>query len=157
MSRSILRQVSLRIVVMIGAALFVGLSLDATAAPDPNDACALLSPADIAKATMLQVESGSAGKPIPGVLGRCTWTGDGDTKVVVTLGDAQHIGLTVSAVEQSGGEKLPGLGTRAVGSKGAGFTGGGYVVNILDAKGGFGVSILGREGTKERAIVLAAS
>jgi hypothetical protein len=155
MGRSILRQTSLCNAVMMGTALFVGSSFYATALPDPNDACAMLSPADIAKATVLKVENGSAGKPIPGVLGKCTWTGQGDTKVIVTLGDAQHIGLTVSAVEQSGGEKLPGLGTRAVGNKGAGFTGGGYVVNVLDAKGGFGVSILGKEGTKEQAIALA--
>jgi hypothetical protein len=153
--RSILRRASFQVAVVIGTAFFVGSSFSATAAPDPNDACALLSPADIAKATTLKLENGSAGKPIPGVLGRCTWTGDGDTKVIVTLGDAQHIGLTVSAVEQSGGEKLPGLGTRAVGNKGAGFTGGGYVVNVLDAKGGFGVSILDKDGTRERAVALA--
>jgi hypothetical protein len=39
--------------------------------------------------------------------------------------------------------------------KGAPFTGGGHIVNVLDAKGGFGVSILGKEGTHDRAIALA--
>jgi hypothetical protein len=120
-----------------------------------DDACALLSPADIVKATTLKVGTGTAGTPIPGVLGRCSWLGDGDTKIIVVLADAQHMGTTVAASERSGGESVPALGTRAVGSKGAGFTGGGYIVNVLDAKGGFGVSILGHEGTRDRAVALA--
>ena len=145
---------SFGVVAIISAALlWSGLNL--SAAPASNDACAVLTPADIAKATGLKVGNGTAGKPIPGVLGRCTWTGDGDTKVIVTLGDAQHIGLTVAAAEQTGGESVPGLGTKAVGIKGAAFTGGGYIINVLDAKGGFGVSILGKEGTRLRAIALA--
>ena len=152
---SVLLRTSVRVTVLRGAILLAGSSFFAEASPDPDDACALLSPADIAKATTLKVGNGSLGKPIPGVLGRCTWTGDGDTKVIVTLGDAQHIGLTVSAVEQSGGEQLPGLGTKAVGTKGAPFTGGGYIVNVLDTKGGFGLSILGKDGSKERATALA--
>lgn len=126
---------------------------DAVSASD--DACALLTPADIAKATGIKVGNGTAGKPIPGVLGKCTWLGDGNTKVIVTLGDAQHMGPTVAAAEQTGGESVPGLGTKAVGIKGAAFTGGGYILNVLDAKGGFGVSILGKEGTRDRAIALA--
>lgn len=94
-------------------------------------------------------------KPIPGVLGKCAWTGEGNAKVIVTLGDAQHMGLTVRAAEQTGGQSAPGVGTKAVGMKGAAFTGGGYIVNVLDAKGGFGVSILGKEGTRDAAIALA--
>lgn len=123
--------------------------------PSPNDACSLLTSADIAKATNIKVGSGTAGKPIPGVLGRCTWTGVGNAKVILTLGDAQHIGLSIRAAEQTGGESVAGLGTKAVGMKGAPFTGGGYIVNVLDAKGGFGVSILGKEGSRDRAIALA--
>lgn len=73
----------------------------------------------------------------------------------MTLGDAQHMGLTATTAEQSGGESVPGLGTKAVGIKRAPFTGGGYIVNVLDAKGGFGVSILGKDGTKDRAVALA--
>lgn len=127
----------------------------AALAPNPNDACALISAADIAKATSIKVGSGTAGKPIPGVLGRCTWTGAGNIKVILTLGDAQHIGIVVRAAEQTGGESVAGLGTKAVGMKGAAFTGGGYIVNVLDAKGGFGVSILGKEGNRDRAVALA--
>jgi hypothetical protein len=123
--------------------------------PAANDACALLTPADIAKATGITVATGSAGKPVPGVLGRCTWTGEGNAKVIVTLGDAQHMAVTVKAVEESGGESVPGVGTKAVGMKGAGFNGGGYIVNVLDAKGGFGVSILGKQGTRGGVIALA--
>jgi hypothetical protein len=127
----------------------------ATGAPSPNDACSLLTSADIAKATSIKVGGGTAGEPIPGVLGRCTWTGEGNAKVILTLGDAQHIGLTITAAEQTGGESVSGLGTKAVGMKGAPLTGGGYIINVLDAKGGFGVSILGKEGTRDRAIALA--
>ena len=39
--------------------------------------------------------------------------------------------------------------------QGSRFTGGGYIVSVLDAKGGFGVSILGKEGTRDRGIGLA--
>jgi hypothetical protein len=127
----------------------------AALAPNGNDACALVSAADIAKVTSIKVGSGTAGKAMPGVLGRCTWTGEGNTKVILTLGDAQHIGLTIKAAEETGGEAVAGLGTKAVGMKGAAFTGGGYIINVLDAKGGFGVSILGKEGTRDRAIALA--
>ncbi len=126
--------------------------------PDPapeSNACALLSPADIAKATGLKVAEGTAGSPTPGVIGKCTWAGSGSSKVIVVLGDRQHIQLTIAAAEQTGGADIPGLGSKAAGIKGAGFTGGGYIVNVLDAKGGFGVSILGGEGTRDRAIALA--
>jgi hypothetical protein len=114
--------------------------------------CALLSPADIAKATSVTVGNGTAGSPIPGVLGRCTWAA-GDTKVIVTLTDAPHMEVTVKAQQKSGTD-VPGLGSKAVGVKGAALTGG-YIVSVVDAKGGFGVSILGKEGTPERAIALA--
>lgn len=124
------------------------------AAPTPNDACSLLNSAAIASATSLKVATGTAGAAIPGVVGRCTWTGN-DTRVIVTLTDAQHMGTTMAAIEQSGGENVPGVGTKAVGNKGAGFTGGGYIVNVLDARGGFGISVLGKEGTKDRAVALA--
>lgn len=127
----------------------------AAAAPSPNNACSLLTPADIAKATTIKVGSGTLGKPMRGVLGRCTWLGQGNTKVILTLGDAQHIGIASQAAEQTGGESIAGLGSKAVGMKGAPFTGGGYIVNVLDAKGGFGVSILGKDGTRDRAVALA--
>jgi hypothetical protein len=120
-----------------------------------DDACALLSTADIAKATTLTVGKPQAGSPIPGTLGKCTWAASGNTKVIVTLADARHMDLTVKAQQQSGGADVPGLGSKAVGLPGAGFTGGGYIVSVLDAKGGFGVSILGKDGTRDRAIALA--
>ena len=118
-------------------------------------ACAVITPADIAKATGLTVAAGTEGKPIPGTLGRCTWSAAGNTKVILTLADAQHMELTVKAQQATGGVDVPGLGTKAVGIKGAAFTGGGYIVSVLDHKGGFGVSILGSEGTRDRAVALA--
>jgi len=120
-----------------------------------NDACALLTKAEIQKETGLMVADATPGKPVPGVLGRCTWEGTGNSRVIVTLADAQHMGLTVKAQQQTGGEDIKGLGSTAVGIKGAGFTGGGYIVSVLDAKGGFGVSILGKDGTRERTVALA--
>ncbi len=120
-----------------------------------TQACSLLSPSDILKATGLKVGDGAAGAPIPGTLGKCTWTGSGNTKVIVTLGDAQHMQRTIAAQEQTGGTNVSGLGSKAVAVKGAGFTGGGYIVSVLDAKGGFGVSILGADGTLDRAVALA--
>jgi hypothetical protein len=120
-----------------------------------SGACALLSTADIAKATGLTVGNGTAGPPIPGTLGKCTWVTSGNTRVIVTLADAPHMELTIKAQQQSGGTEVPGLGSKAVGIKGAAFAGGGYIVSVLDAKGGFGVSILGKEGTRDRAVALA--
>lgn len=120
-----------------------------------NDACALLTKVEIQKEAGLTVADGMPGKPIPGVLGRCTWDASGNSRVIVTLADAQHMGLTVKAQQQTSGEDIKGLGATAVGVKGAAFTGGGYIVSVLDAKGGFGISILGKEGTRERAIALA--
>jgi hypothetical protein len=63
--------------------------------------------------------------------------------------------LTVHATEKSGGDAVTGVGTKAVGTKAAPAFGGGYIVSVLDAKGGFGVSILGPSGTRDRAIELA--
>jgi hypothetical protein len=118
-------------------------------------ACALLTPAEIAKVTGLTVGKGAVGTPIPGVLGKCTWSSGDNQRVIVTLADQRHMLLAVEAQEQTGGSAVPGLGSRAVGMQGAAFTGGGYIVSVLDAKGGFGVSILGHNGNRERAIALA--
>lgn len=145
--------ISLRIAL---AVIVVGLSHAAYSSPltAADDACGLLDQASILKVTGLKVGDGVAGKPIPGVLGRCTWTA-GTNRVIVTLGDAQHMQLTVTVQEQSGGTSVPGVGTRAVAAKGAAFTGGGYIISVLDAKGGFGVSVLGSAGTLERVVALA--
>ena len=127
----------------------------ASATQDPGStACTLLTPADIAKATGLKVDNGTAGPPIPGVLGKCTWTGSGN-RVIVTLSDAQHMQITIAATEKSGGTDVSGLGSKAEGTKAAPFTGGGYIVSVIDTKGGFGVSTLGNEGSRDRAIDLA--
>jgi hypothetical protein len=53
---------------------------------------------------------------------------------MVTLADAQHMELTIKAQQQAGGTDVPGLGSKAVGIQGAALTGGGYIVNVLDAK-----------------------
>ena len=136
-------------------AAMLGLAGAPCATAADGSACSLLSPADIASATGIKVGEGTAGAHVPGTLGKCTWQGSGNTKVIVTLADAQHMGLTVAAEEQSGGTAVPGLGTKAVGIRGSGFTGGGYIISVLDAKGGFGVSILGKEGTRDRDLALA--
>jgi len=120
-----------------------------------NDACALVGAGEITKATGLTVGNGIPGTPIPGVLGRCTWQGSGNTKIVLALADTQHMQHTIEAQQASGGSPETGLGSKAVGIKGAGFTGGGYTVSVVDGKGGFGVSILGAEGTRERVLALA--
>jgi len=133
----------------------MALTVTSTATAPASDACQLLTPADILKATGLKVGTGTTGKPVPGVLGRCTWTGSGNTKVIVTLADAPHMETTIAAQQQSGGTAVPGLGSKAVGINGAAFSGGGYIVSVLDGKGGFGVSILGQDGTRDRAVALA--
>jgi hypothetical protein len=119
-----------------------------------DGACGLLAQADILKATGLKASDGVAGTPVPGTLGRCTWSA-GANKVIVTLADAQHMQTTVAVQERSGGTSVPGLGSKAVAVKGAAFTGGGYIVSVLDAKGGFGVSLLGPAGTLDRVVALA--
>jgi hypothetical protein len=119
------------------------------------DACNLIGVGEITKATGLTVGNGKPGTPIPGVLGRCTWQGSGSTRIVLTLADTQHMQRTIEAQQASGGSPETGLGSKAVGIKGAAFTGGGYIVSVVDGKGGFGVSILGTEGTRERVLALA--
>ncbi len=117
-------------------------------------ACGLLSSAEIAKVSGLTVGNGAAGVAIPGVLGRCTWTAADHSRVIVTLADAHHMQITMDA-QKTDGTAIPGLGTAAVGIKAADFTGGGYIVSVLDAHGGFGVSVLGRQGNRARAVALA--
>jgi hypothetical protein len=138
---------------LICAAVVFAFALPASAAQ--GDACTLLSQADITKATGLSVGAGELGKPIPGVLSGCTWTGSANGKVIVTLADTAHMQLTIQAQQETGGTSISGLGSKAVGIKGAAFTGGGYIISFLDAKGGVGVSILGREGTPDRVVALA--
>ena len=124
-----------------------------TAVPG-DDACALITPAEILKTTGLKVSDGAAGAAIPGVLGRCTWSA-GHNRVIVTLADARHMQITVAAWEHSGGTSIPGLGSKAVGIKADDFTGGGYIVSVLDAKGGFGISLLGSAGSHDNVIAMA--
>ena len=119
------------------------------------DACSTIGPNDIAKATGITVNSGDPGKPIPGVQSRCTWLASDGTKVILTLTDTDHAKLTLQVQQQSGGTAVSGVGSEAVGIKGAGFTGGGYIITALDSKGGFGVSILGKAGNQENATALA--
>jgi hypothetical protein len=75
--------------------------------------------------------------------------------VIVTLADAQHMQITVAAQLQRGGTAVSGVGSNAIASRGAGFTGGGYILSALGAKGGFGVSVLGKNGTQDRVVALA--
>jgi hypothetical protein len=136
----------------------IGLLLLALAGPVSAfaaDACSTIGPNDIAKATGITVSAGDPGKPIPGVQSRCTWIGSDGTKVILTLTDTDHAKLTIQAQQQSGGSAVSGVGSEAVGVKGAGFTGGGYIITALDSKGGFGVSILGKAGNQESTTALA--
>ena len=141
------------------ASLLVALAFDApllhaqTAAA--GSACSIISQGDIAKATGITVGTGDPGKTVPGTLGECTWKAADGTRVILTLADARHMNVAVQAQQQAGGEPLPGIGTTAVGVKAADFTGGGYIISVLDAKGGFGVSILGKGGPRDQAIALA--
>ena len=130
----------------------IGLAAASAASGSP---CSLLSPAEIAKATGVTVGEGTAGPAIPGTLGKCTWHGGGDTRVILSLADAQHMALIVAATQQTSGDAVPGVGSSAAGIKGAPFQGGGYLVYVVDAKGGFGVSMLGKEGNRTRAVALA--
>jgi hypothetical protein len=139
-------------------AILVGVHLGSSATTLGSsglDACAILSASEIVKATSLTVGNGTAGAAIPGVLGKCTWAGPGDTKVILTLADTQHMQMTIAAQERSGATAVTGVGSKAVAIKGPPFAGGGYILSVLDAKGGFGVSVLGAEGTQERALALA--
>lgn len=119
-----------------------------------DDACAVLSPDDIAKTISWKVGAGTPGKPIPGVLGKCTWTSSDGGRVIVTLMDARHASITVQAWKGGAAKDLSGIGTKAVSTKAADFTGG-WIVTVEDTKGGFGVSVLGRKGTEDNAIALA--
>jgi hypothetical protein len=56
---------------------------------------------------------------------------------------------------KSGGAPVSGVGSKAVAIRGAAFTGGGYILSALDAKGGFGISVLGKDGTQDRVVALA--
>jgi len=126
----------------------------AATAAHTDDACAVLTPDDIAKTISWKVGAGTPGKPIPGVLGRCTWTNGDNGRVIVTLTDARHASITVQAWEGAGGKDLSGIGTKAVSIKATDLTGG-WIVTVEDSKGGFGVSVLGRTTTEDNAIVLA--
>jgi hypothetical protein len=140
------------VVAVLGAtASSIGVLFAASA----NDACGLLTAAEIMKTTSISVANGTPGAAVPGVLGRCTWLAADNTKVIVTLADASHMQTTIAAQLKSGGKEISGIGSKAVAIKGAGFNGGGYVLSALDAKGGFGVSILGKNGTEERVVALA--
>jgi hypothetical protein len=119
-----------------------------------DDACALLTPADIAKTISWKVGAGAAGSASPGTFGKCTWTTAEGTRVIVTLTDTRHAQITINAWEGAGGKDVPGLGVKAVSSKAADITGG-YIVTVQDAKGGFGVSVLGRSATADNPIALA--
>jgi hypothetical protein len=119
-----------------------------------DDACAVLTPDDIAKTISWKVGAGAPGKPVPGVLGKCTWTNANNGRVIVTLTDARHASITVQAWEGAGGKDLSGIGTKAVSIKATDLTGG-WIVTVEDSKGGFGVSVLGRTATEDNAIALA--
>ena len=143
------------VVSLVSVVVFAGLiSRPVAAASRPDDACAVLSPDDIAKTISWKVGAGTPGKPIPGVLGRCTWTNGDNGRVIVTLTDARHASITVQAWEGAGGKDLSGIGTKAVSIKATDLTGG-WIVTVEDSKGGFGVSVLGRTATEDNAIALA--
>jgi hypothetical protein len=81
------------------AGLAIPSIVEASQAESTTNACAVLTSADIAKATGLMVANGTAGSAIPGVLGRCTWIGSGDTRVILTLTDAAHMQTTIVVQE----------------------------------------------------------
>lgn len=120
-----------------------------------NDACKLLSTADIAQATGLSVAKGQEGAPIPGALDDCWWTASDGSKIVVVTADAAHMQVTMQSQLQTGADTFDGVGTSAVGTNGIQETGGGYNLSVLDNKGGVAVSIVGGAGTSDRAIALA--
>jgi hypothetical protein len=74
--------------------------------------------------------------------------------VIVTLTATSHMETTIAAEMASGGKAVSGIGSKAVASRAAAMAGG-YVLSAIDAKGGFGVSLLGREGTQELVVSLA--
>jgi hypothetical protein len=134
--------------------LAVAFSSPANAQTNVN-ACGLLSASDIARATGLRVHEGKAGAPMAGAIGNCKWMGSKGTAVIVTLGDTQHMQVTMQSQLQAGASPLPGIGASAVETKGTDETEGGYNISFLDSKGGVGVSIRGGGGTSDRTIALA--
>jgi len=76
------------VVSLVSVVVFAGLiSRPVDAASQADDACAVLSPDDIAKTMSWKVGAGTPGKPIPGVLGKCTWTNGDNGRVIVTLAE----------------------------------------------------------------------
>ncbi len=61
----------------------------------------------------------------------------------------------MAAQAEAGGEAVPGIGSSAIAFPNAPPVVGGYMLTAVDEKGGFGISIQGKEGTKDRAIALA--
>ncbi len=115
-----------------------------------SGACTLLSPADIQAATGLSVAAGKGATV--GDATNCTWKGSARTQVIVTLGSAQSIGLALTAAEQSGATDVAGIGSKAAIIQGAAFQGGGYIINVLDASGGFGLSVLGSDAITQAQV-----
>ncbi len=99
-------------------------------APSAPNACALLTPDDIAKAANVKVGAGEAGQPIPGVLGRCTWSGTGSTKVIVTLTDTSHMETTIAAEMARAGHAVSGIGSKAVANRAAAMAGGYCTISL---------------------------
>jgi hypothetical protein len=133
--------------------LACGLAAPAWAASE--DACALLSAGEVNAATGLTVSSGTPGPAIPGIVGKCTWTAQDGTKIVITLRDVRHIQATLEAQERAGGTAVAALGAQAIGLPAPAFAGGGYLIGVLDRQGGFEVSVLGAGGSETRALALA--
>ncbi len=124
-------------------------------ANNTQDACKLLSRAQIAKATGLHVAKGKEGPPMAGATGNCWWVAGDGTKIVVTVADASHMQVTMQSQVQAGAEELKGIGTSAVATAGTGETEGGYNISVLDKKGGVAVSIQGSAGTSDKTAALA--
>lgn len=130
-----------------------------------DDACKLLSKVEITKTTGMMVGDGMAKPPIPGILAQCIWdqSGTGASsqyrpgQVKVILADAQHMAITIRAMEKYG-ENVPGLGSKAISSKAPALgTGAAFTVAVMDAKGGFGVTAAGKEVTVDQVVALAKS
>ncbi len=90
-----------------------------------------------------------------GAQANCHWRADDGTEIVVVLADASRMQVTMQSQEQAGADSISGVGLTALGTQGGDETEGGYNMSVLDAKGGVAVSILGAQGTQERAIALA--
>jgi len=85
----------------------------------------------------------------------CTWTGSTGI-VILAISDAQvqQIQAVVNGAESAGGKDVPGLGSKAVIASEAS---GDFILYVLDAKGGFGLSIHspGQAVTEAQGISLA--